>query len=108
MTRSLGPVVIWLDTNSPEDFDLARGQQVLAGKNGITARTSYVDGLPLDPTVTEKGYVELTGAGHAFPISANPQSGRCPDVDAHGTADNTAVAMWTCHGESDQVWTRRV
>lgn len=37
----------------------------------------------------------------------NPQSGRCLDVDARGTADNTAAAMWACRGESNQVWTRR-
>lgn len=137
---SFGFVVIGIDTNSPDDLDVARGQQLLAALDYLTRRSSvrdrvdasrlavmghsmggggalvaasqrpalkaavglvpftpsedladdrvptmllagqsdtavtpsYVDGLYRSiPATTEKAYVELTGADHAFPTRAN-------------------------------------
>lgn len=37
----------------------------------------------------------------------NVRSGLCLDVNGRGTANNTAVAAWTCHGGSNQTWDQR-
>jgi len=137
---SFGFVVIGIDTNSPDDLDVERGQQLLAALDHLTRRSpvrdrvdasrlavmghsmggggalvaaslrptlkatvglapfkpsgnlaggqvptmllagqsdtattpSYVDDLYRSiPAATAKAYVELTGAGHAFPTRAN-------------------------------------
>jgi hypothetical protein len=34
------------------------------------------------------------------------ESGLCLDVSGAGTANGTAVQIWTCHGGSNQHWTR--
>ncbi|MEV6829483.1 ricin-type beta-trefoil lectin domain protein [Amycolatopsis sp. NPDC051102] len=33
-------------------------------------------------------------------------SGRCVDIQANGTADGTAIALWDCNGGNNQKWTR--
>lgn len=37
----------------------------------------------------------------------NIRSGLCLDVNGRGTANNTAVIVWTCHGGSNQTWDRQ-
>lgn len=37
----------------------------------------------------------------------NVHSGLCLDVNGGGTANNTAVIVWNCHGSSNQIWTRQ-
>jgi hypothetical protein len=34
------------------------------------------------------------------------ESGLCLDVTGQGTADGTAVEIWTCNGGSNQKWIR--
>ena len=38
---------------------------------------------------------------------SNVGSGLCLDVNAGSTANNAAVNVWTCHGRSNQLWTRQ-
>jgi hypothetical protein len=35
-----------------------------------------------------------------------PQSGLCLDLTGAGTANGTLVELWTCHGDTNQKWTR--
>ncbi|MEU4765679.1 RICIN domain-containing protein [Actinosynnema sp. NPDC023794] len=110
-TAQVRIVVIGIDTNSPNDFDFARGRQPLAALGYLTRRSSVRDRVAtLLPAGQDGTRVTITscagGGGQKWVFNANgtittPQSGRCLDVDARATADNTAVAM------SNQVWTRR-
>ena len=36
----------------------------------------------------------------------NPPSGKCLDATAHGTANGTLLAIWTCNGGANQRWSR--
>lgn len=36
----------------------------------------------------------------------NPQSGKCVDVEAWGTANGSRLIQWQCHGGSNQKWRR--
>ncbi|WP_233512317.1 ricin-type beta-trefoil lectin domain protein [Micromonospora deserti] len=38
---------------------------------------------------------------------SNVQSARCLDVNGGSTANNAAVIVWSCHGGSNQVWSRQ-
>jgi alpha-galactosidase len=33
-------------------------------------------------------------------------SGRCVNVEDQGTTNGTTLILWTCHGQSNQSWTR--
>jgi poly(3-hydroxybutyrate) depolymerase len=35
------------------------------------------------------------------------QSGRCLTVPGAGTANGTRITLWTCHGGTNQQWSRR-
>ena len=35
----------------------------------------------------------------------NPTTGKCLDVTGQNSADNTPLQIWTCNGQSNQMWT---
>nr|WP_232791418.1 RICIN domain-containing protein [Streptomyces capitiformicae] len=43
------------------------------------------------------------------PSSLGPavQSGLCLDANAGGTANGTRITLWSCHGGTNQQWSRR-
>ncbi|MFI5894932.1 RICIN domain-containing protein [Actinoplanes sp. NPDC051513] len=42
----------------------------------------------------------------AIKLIADAQSGLCLDANGAGTANGTAVIVWTCNGGNNQKWTR--
>jgi hypothetical protein len=36
----------------------------------------------------------------------NVGSGKCLDAVGHGTANSTALEIWTCTGGANQIWRR--
>ncbi|MFK4084798.1 ThuA domain-containing protein [Kribbella sp. NPDC020789] len=66
-------------------------------------------------TATSSGAVQLfgcTGSGTQNWVAGansslvNPQSGKCLDANGGSTADGTQLIVWTCHGGTNQRWTR--
>ena len=46
-------------------------------------------------------------AGNSDGSVTGVQSGLCLDVSGDGTANGTAVILWTCNGQSNQKWSQR-